>query len=146
MSRTSRRSLIEASGAPGVALRQRVTLTSAQILALHGTPITLLPSPGTGYYHDVDSIMCLVKFNTTQYTGTNAVEFRYTDGSGVKVTGDAAAAWLNNASTRVDKVIGAAVAVAVANAPVVAVVPTANPAAGDSTVTFDIAYRTVGLS
>jgi hypothetical protein len=121
--------------------RAKVTLTSAQIKALNSTPITLIAAPGAGKALSVDEIVATMNFGTTQYTGANAVEIRYTDGSGVKATGDFASAWLDNASTRTDKVIGAAVATAVLNAPIVASVPAANPAAGDGTVTFDISYR-----
>lgn len=145
MSILSRRSKIQVEGVPGVVNRARVTLTSAQILALSTTPIQILPAGGTGAYISIDEI--LVKgpaTGSTPYTGANALEIRYTDGSGVKLTGDAAAALINSASGRVDKVVGAA-GTAVANAAVVAVVPTANPAAGTGTITLDIVYRVIGL-
>lgn len=146
MSLLSRRSIVAASAVPGTIQRTRVTLTSAQILALFTTPIQLLPAPGAGYYNDIYSIIALNKFNSVAYTGANALEVRYTDGSGVKATGDLAAAFINAAATRVDKAVGAAVAVVVPNAAIVAAVPTANPAAGNGTITFDIAFRKVSLS
>lgn len=121
--------------------RAKVTLTAAQVKALFTTPQTLVAAPGTGKVISVDEIVATMNFGTVQFTGANAIELRYTDGAGVKVTGDLAAAWLNAASTRTDKAIGAAVAIGVANAPVVVAVPTANPGAGDGTVTFDILYR-----
>ncbi len=121
-----------------------VTLTAAQVKALKTSPVTLLPAPGAGYYHSVDEIVATLNYGTTQFTGTNAVEFRYTDGSGAKVTGDAAYAWLNGSANAAVKVIGAAVT-PVANAAVVAAVPSADPGAGDSTVTLSILYRTVKL-
>jgi hypothetical protein len=145
MSVLSRRSKIDASSVPGVAQRARVTLTSAQILALHGTPVAILPAPGANKYQLVQEVVAKLNFGTTQYTGANAMEIRYTDGSGVKVTGDIASAFLDAGANRVDRAVSAAVAVAVANAAVVAVVPTANPAAGDSTITLDILYRTVSI-
>lgn len=130
---------------PGIAQRVRVTLSSAQILALNSTPVSLIGAPGANKYISVDEIIAKNTFNSVAYTGANALEVRYTDGSGVKVTGDLAAAFINAASTRVDKAVGAAVAVAVANAAVVAAVPSANPGAGNGTITFDILYRVVGI-
>lgn len=145
MSEISRRSNIDARSVPGVAQRARVTLTSAQILALNTTPVQLIAAPGAGKYISVDEVVGFLRFGTTQYTGANAVEFRYTNGSGAKVTGDAASAWLDGASSAAVKTIAAAVT-PVANAAVVAAVPTANPAAGDSVVVLDILYRTVNIS
>lgn len=135
-----------AGGIPGVALRQRVTLTSAQILALNTTPATLLAAPGVGMYHSIDEIVFKAPVaGSVAYTGANAVEIRYTNGSGPKLTGDVAAATLNSITGVVDKTVGAAVSGAVANSAVVASVPVANPAAGNGTVTLDILYRTVSI-
>lgn len=130
-------------GIVGVAERITVTLTSAQILALFTTPITLIPAPGAGKTISVDEVIATLNFNSVAYTGANALELRYTNASGAKVSGDVAAALINAAATRVDKAIGAAVT-GVQNGAVVAAVPTANPAAGNSTITIDILYRIVG--
>lgn len=128
----------------GSAQHAKVTLTSAQILALNTTPIQLVAAPGAGYYISVVEVMALLNYGTTQYTGANNVEIRYTNGSGAKVTGDLASSWLDSSATTAVKAVAAAVT-PVANAKIVASVPTANPAAGDSTVTIDIAYRIVKL-
>lgn len=130
---------------PGIAQRRVVKLTSAQLLLLHTTPQVLIPAPGAGKYISVDEIIAKMTFGSAQYTGANAVEIRYTDGAGAKVTGDIASAWLDSATTRVDKAIGAAVTTAVANAAVVVAVPVADPAAGDGTVTLDLLYRIVTI-
>lgn len=133
-------------GIIGVAERRTVTLTAAQVKALFTTPITLVPAPGLKKYISVDEIVAKVASTSfVAYTGANAVELRYTDASGAKVTGDLAAAWLNNATDRVDKSVAAAVT-AVVNAPVVVAVPTANPGAGTGVVTFDILYRVVNIA
>jgi hypothetical protein len=129
---------------PAVVQHAKVTLSSAQILALHTTPIALVAAPGSGKYISVDEIVATMNFGAAQYTGSNAVEFRYTNGSGAKVTGDAASAWLDLGSTSAVKVIAAAVT-PVANAAIVAAVPTADPGAGDGTVTLDVSYRIVTL-
>lgn len=128
---------------PGIAQRKRITLTAAQIKLLNSTPITLISAPPTGKVISVDEIVGKLNFVSAQYTGSNAIEFRYTDGSGSKVTGDAASAWLDGAATAYVKTIAAAVTPV--NAAVVAAIPSANPAVGDSTVTFDILYRIVTL-
>lgn len=127
-----------------LAREMKVSLTAAQIKALHTTPITLVPAPGTGAVISVDEIVGKVNFATTAYTGANAMEFRYTDGSGAKVTGDGASAWIDSASTTDVKTIAAAVT-PVENAAVVVAVPTANPAAGDSIITLSILYRIVSI-
>ena len=129
---------------PGIAQRTRVVLTPTQVKALNTTPITLIPAPGANKFISVDEILGLVDFNTAAYTGANAMEFRYTNASGAKVTGDAASAWLDSGSATAVKTIAAAVT-PVVNAPVVVDVPTANPAAGDSNVVLDILYRVVSL-
>lgn len=133
------------SQVPGTVQSRVVTLTSAQILALFSTPITLIPAPGANKYISIDEILAKNTFNSVAYTGANALEVRYTDGSGQKLTGDLASAFIDAAATRVDKAVGAATAVAVANAAVVAAVPTANPAAGNGTITLDILYRVVTI-
>lgn len=128
--------------APNYAVKS-VVLSSAQILDLHDTPIALVPAPGAGKYVEVLEIVGKSIVGETAYTGSNALEFRYTDGSGTKVTGDLASTFINVASgTQVAKAIGAA-AVLTANAPVVAVVPVANPAAGDGVITLYVSYRII---
>lgn len=146
MSLLSRRSNIVAQSTPSVATRRRVTLTAAQVKALYTTPQVLVPAPGAGKVVSVDEIVCSLKYSTAVFTGSNAVEFRYTDGSGAKVSGDAAYAWLNGSADAPAKVIAAAVT-PVANAAVVAAVPSANPGGSTaaSTVTFDVLYRVVNL-
>lgn len=130
---------------PGIAQRLKVTFTATQVKSLFTAPISLIPAPGTGKYISVDEVLAKVaSTGATAYTGANAVEIRYTDASGAKATGDLAAAWLNNTTDRVDKAIAAAIT-PVANAALVACVPTANPGAGTGVVTFDILYRVVSL-
>jgi hypothetical protein len=120
-----------------------VTLTATQVKALFTTPQTLVAAPGVGKIILVDRITFASTFVSAAYTGANALEFRYTDASGAKVTDDIAATTLNFASgTRYATVAGVAAELqAVANAPIVVCVPTANPGAGDSVVKFNVQYR-----
>jgi hypothetical protein len=64
-------------------------LTSSNILAMNATPITILPAV-TGKTIVVDCISLKQVNTATQYANGGSVEFRYTDGSGAKVTADIA--------------------------------------------------------
>ena len=123
------------------------TLSSAQILDLHDTPVALVPAQGAGTVVIVDEVVAKMTFLTAAYTGSNALEFRYTDGSGAKVSADLPSTLLNAASGVIyGSVKGVVTAlVPVANAAVVAVVPVADPAAGSGTLTGFIRYHVVTL-
>lgn len=126
-----------------------ITISSAQILDLHDTPVTLVAAPGAGKLNIVDEVMLKMTFLTAAYTGANALEIRYTDGSGAKVTADfpASTAFLNVASGSAYGVNKAVVTtlVPVANAPIVAVVPVADPGAGAGSITGFVRYHVVTL-
>lgn len=130
-----------------------ITLTSAQILALNTTPIKLIPAPNTlttaggiASVIIVEGITVKNTFNSIAYTGINNLEFRYTDGSGVKVTADIASTFINSASTAYNHVAGIITSFTPAtNAPIVVVVPTANPGAGNGNLTFLIKYRIISI-
>lgn len=122
-----------------------VTLTAAQVKALNTTPIELVAAPGANSAILVNRILFYSVFITPAYTGSNNLEFRYTDASGAKVTADIAAATLNFASgTKYSFVNGIDTElVPVANSPIVVRVPTANPGAGNSIVKFIVWYEIV---
>ncbi len=124
----------------------KVALTSAQILALNTTPITIVPAPGLNSAIIVEGISAKLVFNSIAYTGVNAMEFRYTDASGTKVTADMGSTFLNSGSTAYDHVAGIVTEFTpVANAPIVVRVPVANPGAGNSVITFLIKYRLISF-
>lgn len=130
----------------GVVLKTIVkSLTSAQIKALNTTPISLIPAPGAGKFLAIVLLTAKNVFGTVAYTGANALEFRFTDGSGTKVTADIANTFINVAAgTQIDTVGGViADTVMTTNAAVVVRVPTANPGAGDGIITFTIDYAIV---
>jgi len=123
----------------------QVTVPTASILALNTTPVVLVPAQGAGSIVKIDDIVAKLVFNTIAYTGANALEFRYTDGSGAKVSADIANTFINSASgTNYASLKGVATLLTpVANAAVVVVVPTANPGAGNSDIIFTVRYHVI---
>lgn len=131
---------------PETAQIATVTLTAAQVKALNTTPRTLVAAPGAGKVIVVDRIFGESVGVTAAFTGANALEFRYTNGSGTKVSADLPSTFINaTAATTVLGTVGGieAALVPVANAAVVAFVPTANPgnAPANGTITLTVVYR-----
>ena len=125
---------------------QMVVLSSANVLALNATPITLVAAQGAGTFIIVDSIAAFLDYGSVAYVSANALEFRYTDGSGAKVTEDMSAAFLTAAADTSREVKGIQTELTPAgNAPVVVSVPTADPTTGDSPITFRVTYRVINF-
>jgi hypothetical protein len=139
--------LLEAQNGAFGATRARyridlVTIAAANVKLLHSTPYTLVASQGSGTIINVHRISFASTFVSVAYTGANNLEFRYTGASGAKVVADIAAATLNFASgTKYALVAGVTTELTqVANSPIVVVVPTADPGAGDSIINFYVEY------
>lgn len=130
---------------PQLAQRVRVTLTSAQILALFTTAQTLIAAPGAGKYISIDEIVATLNAGASAYTGSNALNITYQNAGGSAATAALPSAWLDSASSRCDKVTPVTVAAIPVNQPIVASIGTANPAAGNGTISFDISYRIVQI-
>jgi hypothetical protein len=128
-----------------VARTVTVTVPTASVLTLNGTPFTLIAAQGAGTIVLVDEITCKLVFNSVAYTGSNALEFRYTNGSGAKVIADMSSAFLNSASGTNYRSVKSVVTelTPVANALICVFVPTANPGAGNSDLIFTLKYRVV---
>jgi hypothetical protein len=121
-----------------------ISLSAAQIIAMGTTPITLIPAPGAGRVIIVSDITMQMTRTGTAFTGGGAVEFRYTDGSGAKVTADIAAALVTTGGAGVAyaSVGGIEASITpVPNAPIVIDNATAAFAAGTGTAKLNIAYR-----
>lgn len=122
---------------------RKVTLTSAQVLALNTTPQTLVPAPGAGRAIVVQGIVGRLTYNSAAYATNTTMEFRYTNGSGTKVAVDMAS--LLAATANKTQVVDQAAAefTVLANAPVVVNAATGNPATGNSPVEFTVYFYEV---
>lgn len=135
-----------------VLLTRQISLTPAEIKALHTTPVTLIPvtalRAGQTSYQIVVPVTCdaFISYNGTAYTGTNSLEFRYTDGSGNKCLFDIPSSFINSAvsayfhTTDRSSISGPPDYYPVAGAPVVVTVPSANPDDGNSNITLFVRY------
>lgn len=132
------------SGMTGALYGTQVRLTSAQILALNATPVTLIPAQGAGKFIIVDEILLEMTRTATAYANGGALEFRYTDASGAKVTADIAASVVTTGGAGVGyNNVGGVVSalVPVANAAIVVDNATAPFITGTGTARFYIRYR-----
>jgi hypothetical protein len=121
----------------------QVSLSSAQILALNATPVSLVPAQGAGKVILVTSIVFKMITTSTQYANGGVVEFRYTNASGALVTGTVAAAVVTaTAGTTYTTVIPVAVT-QVANAAIVVDNATAPFITGTGTAVVTVNYQVI---
>ncbi len=123
-----------------------VPLTSANILALNTTPLSLVASPGSGKATKVLNIGLKMTTTATQYANGGALEFRYTNGSGTKVSADIAAAVITTtAGTSYTAVMGIEASLTLVTAAAIVVnAASADFITGTGTGVFFIQYTTVG--
>ncbi len=124
---------------------KKTTLTAAEVLASFTTPIALVAAPGAGYAVIVHRITGGVDYGSVAYETNTTQEFRYTDGSGTKVTADMAALVTATADKFVTVGGIEAALVPTENAAVVVRTATGNPTAGDSPVSYTVDYSIVSL-
>ena len=123
----------------------QVSLSSAQILALHATPVTLVPAAGAGTVIIVDRVILKMVRTSTQYDSGGAVELRYTNASGAKVTADISASLVTGtAGTAYSSVAGVTTELTpVANSPIVIDNATAAFTTGTGTGVATVQFRIV---
>lgn len=136
------------------AVRQTL-LPASQILTLHTTPIVLVPAIGSevnainlNTVLIVEGITAKIYAGSSAFTGANNLEFRYTNGSGTKVTADISNTFINTTANNQAYIHVAGITPAFIpafNNPVVVAVPTANPGAGTGYIVISVKYRVVTL-
>lgn len=121
-----------------------VSLTAANLIAMNGAPVTLIPAPGAGKVVIVEDILFKMTRTATAFTNGGALEFRYTNGSGAKVSADIASSVVTTGGAglelnRVGHVVTSLTPVA--NAPIVITNATAAFATGTGTAQVIIKFR-----
>ena len=132
----------------GSSTEVRVALSSAQILALNATPVTLVPAPGLLKVVIAESIALQMTTTATQYANGGALEFRYTNASGAKVSADIAAAVVTTtAGVSYTSVAGVTTSLTnVVNSPITISNATAPFITGTGTGVINVKFRVVTFS
>ncbi len=88
--------------APAVLVEATGTLTQANLVAMNGTPVTLVAAPGAGKAIVVDEVELLHSYSTAAYTGGGDVSIEYaTSGTDVVTIADTFVTDTSSASTLV---------------------------------------------
>ncbi|MDE2095809.1 MAG: hypothetical protein KGL39_01030 [Patescibacteria group bacterium] len=134
--------------ATAVAGTATVTVSSAQLLSLPSTPVTIVAAPGADTYNIITSVAAKYNFGTTAYTVSGASPLTLKR-AGVQCFDDLSV-MITSASNMVDisqsanNVYGAPATYA--NAPIVLTCPnTGTISGGDGTLTIVVNYVTFAL-
>lgn len=125
-----------------------ITITSAQLLALFGTPQTIVAAPGAGIAIVPVSARLFLDFNSAAYDGIAAGEdlvLRYTDASGAIAQTIEATGFLDAAADAHRIAINSGLFVPTANAALVLHMATGNIATGNSPLKIQLRYKRVPL-
>lgn len=125
-----------------------VTITTAELLALHATPKTLIAAPGTGYANVVNSMVLMLDYNSAAYDGVAAgedLEVRYTNGTGQLIATIETDPFLTATADAIRYVgVGAVTAITpVDNAAIIIWLASGEIATGNSPLKVKIYYRVV---
>lgn len=117
------------------------TLSSAEILALFATPITLVPAQGANKAIVPTSITLKFKYNSVAYATNTNLEFKI---GGTVIGGYSS--FLAGTASKYALITGFANSVSAFNSALQINVATGNPTAGNSTVTIVVQYFVLDMS
>jgi len=83
---------------PSLIQKAVVTLTAAQIMAMYGAAVSILPAPAAGQVLVIDQLIAQMKPGATQFTGGGAVTFQYHGTGVVPHSGNIPAATITSAA------------------------------------------------
>lgn len=128
-------------------LHARVSLTSAQILAINTAPITLIPAPGANKVITILGFATALNYGTTTYSAT-AINFYYGNVSGASTAIGISATLLSATASAYQNGRGSAASEApvaqFANQAIVASAA-ANPTTGNGSLDIDLWYTVSNL-
>jgi hypothetical protein len=134
---------------------QDVTITTAQLLALFGTPRSILPAPGAGFFNLFEGALLYMPYNSVAYNGVAVGEdlaVKYTDASGLQVGSCETTGFLDQAASGFRWVhpyraaSGVSDIVAVANAALVLQLLTGEIATGNSPLKVRTFFRRLPIT
>lgn len=132
--------------APGLLIHARTTITSAQVLAISGTPITLVPAYGPNTIIALFRYNAVLNFVTTAYSAT-ALSLYWGNSSGPAVAVGLSATMVSATSSqwqnsRGDLLTTTTALSGVVNEPLV-FTGAASPTLGDGTFDIDVWYTII---
>lgn len=122
----------------------KVSLTSAEILALNTTPKTLIPAPGEGRLIQPLFVTLRYNYGGSNYVTNTTLQVRYDGVSGNTCT-SAILTNSNNAIGRTAAGFAGTFADPLENVALVVDVPTGNPASGNGTLDVYITFTVITL-
>jgi hypothetical protein len=124
----------------------KVSVTSAEVLALEGSPVLLLSSFGSGHIIDVISVKVKRNFGTAAYVSANPLLVGYENATNALLEADQS--FLEGSADGIVQMGSSSLTFddnVVENAGLYAYVENADPTTGDGTFDFYITYRTITL-
>jgi hypothetical protein len=121
-----------------------LTITTAQVLALNSTPLTIAAAPGAGFAIDVLSASMKMTYNSIAYTTNIQLELFTTGATAPQVFWASSLGLSSSAITRSQNTSGSANQL-IENAALTVTVATGDPTAGDSDITVYVSYRIITL-
>jgi len=128
------------------ALVADVPISTAQILALNTTPVTIVPAPGVGFYIEVISASCYITFVAAAYAGNVNIDLECT-GASIRQFSNPSAITMTQTGGSLFEVettnVGGASTQMIDNAALILIQPTGDPITGDSGMLVSVNYRIV---
>lgn len=122
-----------------------VNLTAANLTAMNGAPVQVLPAPGAGKMIVVDAAVLQFKPGATQFTGGGAVVLQYGGAGTIAATSTVAAAQITSANPSNNVMVGVAASGVPTNVPLNISNATAAFATGNGSVVLTVFYHVVTL-